>query len=73
MISSGRWVIALSDHSSPLLSTSVQLMHIVQVILAISAPEHIDFVVVAISCVHIARSGWSTFDIQIQPPVSLQV
>jgi hypothetical protein len=41
----------------------VKLMQVVEIVFAITSPEDIDLGVVRVSCMHIARTRWHSFDV----------
>jgi hypothetical protein len=46
-------------------------MKIIKVVFAVTTPKNIDFIVVTISCVHVARSRWIAFGLEIDPFIVL--
>lgn len=58
---------------SPVQSCRVQFVKVVQVVPAISSTEHVDFVLVAVRSVHVARSRWLTCKFIVEPLKLLQV
>ena len=74
MIGSWRW-----SHSTNVLDVTpvegrgIQLVQIVQVISAVSSTEHVNFVLVAVSGVHVARAWWLACEFVVEPFELLQI
>jgi len=54
-------------------SCCIELMQIIQIISAITSSEDIDFIFVAISCMHIAWTWWLASEFTVEPSELLQV
>lgn len=52
---------------SPVESRCIELVQIVQIISSISTSEHVNFVFVAVSCMHVARTRWLTCKFVVEP------
>lgn len=53
------------DYLAPLKVNSVKLMQVVQVVLAVTTPEYIDFIVIAVGSVHVARAWRKTLHLEV--------
>ena len=73
MVRSRRRTIAHSAYFSPLQRDSIQFMQIVKVIFAVSSTEHINFIVIAVCRVHVARAWGQSLHLEIQPLEMLKV
>jgi hypothetical protein len=71
VIGSRWWTHPVSFWNPPLECVSIQFMKIVKVVFAVATPKNIDFIVVTISCVHVARSRRIAFGLEIDPFIVL--
>ena len=58
---------------SPVEGRGIQLVQIVQIISAISSTEHVNFVLVAVGGVHVARAWWLAREFVVEPFELLQI
>jgi len=56
VVSARRWREAVGLVAHPVHGRGVQLVQVVQVVAAVATPEHVDVVIVRVSCVHVARA-----------------
>ena len=58
---------------SPVKSRCIELVQIVEVVSAISSSEHVNFVLIAVGRVHVARARWLAGKFVVEPLELLQV
>jgi len=74
VVGSWRW-----SHSTNVLNVSpvegrgIELVQIVQIVSAISSSEHVNFVLVAVRRVHVARTRWLACEFVVEPFELLQI
>lgn len=58
---------------SPVQSGGIQLMQIVEIVSAVSTSEHVNFVLIAVGSMHVARTWWLASIVVVEPFELLQI
>lgn len=73
MIGSGRGLAAISLWPYPLVRLCVQLMQVIEVVLAVAAPEDVDLFIITVCGVHVAGTGRDSLRLEVEPHIILEV